>query len=198
MLTTHILIGGAFGSLVALFIPPYVFPAVVAGMVGGLLPDIDTFLHHRKTMHWPVIGTISVAIALPLFLSYPSPLTASLFFFLGGFSLHAWSDVLSAGDELRPWQEKDDRAAYNHLKQEWITARRLVHDGSLFDFLLSIGAAATIYLLTDGLLSSLLIALVSISLIYSTVRKKFVKHAPDHINSYSGFVKHLLTRIFRQ
>jgi hypothetical protein len=78
---------------------------VVAGLVGGAMPDLDRWesigFSHRKTLHYPIgYGVLASALALGLFLNSPYSfwLILSSCFFAGAWA-HALMDILDG-----PWE----------------------------------------------------------------------------------------------
>lgn len=131
MIFTHILIGGALASIISTEL-------ILAGFLGGLLPDLDALADHRKTLHFPYYYGIAGISALVSYYLVESPLwlQTSIFFFLA--SIHCFSDTLGGGLEHRPWEETDDRGVYSHLQYKWLKTRHWVYDGSKGDLALSI------------------------------------------------------------
>lgn len=172
MATTH----GLFGMALALFVlpiaPEFAPVAFVAGLVGGLLPDLDLYAGHRKTLHYPVYASLATAPMVALALVAPSPTTVALAVGLAAAALHAVTDALGSGLELRPWQENSERAVYSHYHQRWIRPRRLVrYDGAPEDLALA-GLVATPLVVTgDGPVFVATAALLSVSVVYVLLRK---------------------------
>ncbi|MEF8780015.1 MAG: metal-dependent hydrolase, partial [Haloferacaceae archaeon] len=75
MLPTHAL-GGMAVALPLLAVSPELAPvALVAGLLGGIFPDLDLYVGHRKTLHYPVYyGAAAVAASLAALL-VPAPAT---------------------------------------------------------------------------------------------------------------------------
>ncbi|WP_435076861.1 hypothetical protein [Halococcus sp. AFM35] len=121
MATTHALAGVALAALVA---SEQAGVALPAGFVGGLFPDLDLYVGHRKTLHFPVYywplalaGGVLVAIGT-------GPATVGLACFLLAAALHSTMDAFGGGLELRPWEATSERAVYNHYTGRWHRPRR--------------------------------------------------------------------------
>lgn len=151
MFPTHILLGGFLSLSSFLFAPGYVELAVLSGMAAAVLPDIDMLLEHRKTLHRPFQFLALALFAGLLMLLLTVPWTVALFFGLLSVSAHGFSEILSSGKTLRPYQKKDDRAVYNHLSHRWIEPRRWVMAGSGRDLLVSAVSGAVLLYYTEGL-----------------------------------------------
>lgn len=54
MLPTHALGGMSLGLSVAFVAPEFVSVARVAGFLGGVFPDLDMYIGHRKSLHYPI------------------------------------------------------------------------------------------------------------------------------------------------
>ena len=137
MITTHMGYGFAIAYFLTWSIGYVLFPAasmaswsvwcVIAGLVGGVVPDIDRWesigFSHRKTLHYPIGYGLLLAIALTLGLLWNyggllfwMVLAACLF--AGGW-LHSLMDIYDG-----PW--KDDEGVYEHITHHWIKARNWV------------------------------------------------------------------------
>jgi hypothetical protein len=140
MVTTHVLAGALFG-VGALFLAPEHAPlALVAGAAGGALPDLDLYAGHRRTLHFPVYGSVATAAAAAVAVLAPGTWTVGAAVLLGAATLHAVSDALGSGLELRPWEGNSERAVYDHFNGRWVAPRRWVrYDGAPED--LALGTA---------------------------------------------------------
>lgn len=176
MATTHALVGMAVALPVVFGAPELAPVAILAGVVGGLLPDLDLYVGHRRTLHYPIYGWLAAGPALALALLSPSTVTVGLAVALTAAALHASSDVVGAGLELRPWRAGSDRAVYSHYHDRWLRARRWIrYDGSPEDLALaSVAGAAVIGVAAEpagpfawGLVGGLL----AISTVYTLLRK---------------------------
>ncbi len=172
MLPTHALAGMALALPVAFVAPEYASVAFAAGFVGGVFPDLDLYVGHRKTLHYPVYFA---ALALPagaIAALAPTATTVGLALFLLAAALHSVTDVFGGGLELRPWEATSDRAVYDHYNGQWIAPRRWVgYDGSPSDLLLSGVLAAPLVATVDGRLELLVLSGLGVAVAYATVRR---------------------------
>lgn len=193
MLPTHAL-GGMAIALVALYAAPEVAGvALLAGLLGGIFPDLDLYVGHRKTLHYPVYFSVLALPALALAALLPTSWTVFAAFFLAGAAVHSASDVLGGGLELRPWEATSEHAVYDHRRGRWIAPRRWIrYDGSPGDLLLSCVLAVPLALALDGLLYWTVIGALAVGTIYAVVRRflptlaaalvgVFTPRLPDHV-----------------
>ena len=179
MLPTHVLAGMAL-ALPLWAVNPELAPiGFIAGFLGGLLPDLDLYFGHRRTLHYPVYYSGLAAVAVPVALALPSTATVALAFVLLGAALHSVSDVLGAGLELRPWEGNSDRAVYSHYHGAWIRPRRLVrYDGAPEDLLLSGALVVPLVLVLGGWLQWLVVGTAGVALAYALLRRPLAVLAP--------------------
>ncbi|MFC7232570.1 metal-dependent hydrolase [Saliphagus sp. GCM10025308] len=172
MLPTHAFAGMVIALPYALAFPEFGPVALLAGFLGGIVPDLDLYTGHRKTLHYPVyylgVATLVVPIAL-LQPTLPAVLTA---WFLVGAALHSVSDVFGGGLELRPWEATSNRAVYDHHNRRWIAPLRWVrYDGAPEDLALSVVLAVPLVVALEGALEWLVIAFLGIAVTYTAVRR---------------------------
>lgn len=152
MATTHALAGLLVGAIAATVAPELALPALAGGFAGGLAPDLDLYVGHRRLLHYPVAGWAVAAPAVGVAALWPGPWTVGVAVFVVAAVLHAASDVLGGGLELRPWEARSERAVYDHVRGRWIRPRRLVrYDGAPEDALLAWTLAIPTLLLVDPL-----------------------------------------------
>ena len=174
MATTHALFGMALGAVALFVAPEYATVAIAAGGVGGLFPDLDLAGDHRKDLHFPVYYSLAAIPALAFAALAPSAVTIAVGVFLASAALHAASDALGGGLELRPWEETSQLAVYDHFNGRWVAPRRWIrYDGAPEDLL-----AATVFavpgLLYADQLQMAVLALLALSAGYTLVRKRLV------------------------
>ncbi|ELY62551.1 hypothetical protein CYV19_08240 [Natronobacterium gregoryi SP2] len=178
MATTHALWGMALAVPVFAVAPEFAPAAALAGLVGGLAPDLDLYTGHRKTLHFPVYASITAIPAVALAVIATSAWTVALAVFLAAVALHAASDTLGGGLELRPWQGTSDRAVYSHYHGRWLRPRRWVrYDGAPEDLAVAGVAALPLLAVGDAVVTALTLALVGISTIYVLLRKRLAEIA---------------------
>ncbi len=174
MATTHVLAGVLVG-VGTLALAPEAGPAVLAGALGGLAPDLDLLGDHRRDLHFPVYGSLAALLAIGVAAAVPSPPTLSLAAFLVAAALHAVSDVVGGDLTLRPWEATGDRAVYEHLRGRWHAPRRWVrYDGAPEDFLLGVALALPALATLDGPARWGVAGLLVVSGVYALGRRALV------------------------
>lgn len=197
MLPTHALGGMALAMSAAFVTPEFAGVALVAGLLGGIFPDLDMYVGHRRSLHYPVYYS---GLALPSLLIaglLPSVPTVFTAVFLVGAAVHSVTDIFGGGLELRPWEATSDRAVYDHHRGRWIAPRRWIrYDGSPGDLLLSITLAVPLLVALDGLLLQVVIVTLAVAVVYAAVRRLLptladtlvhevlTPHLPDHLLGY--------------
>jgi hypothetical protein len=173
MLPTHALGGMVLAMSMAFVAPEFASVAVVAGLLGGVFPDLDMYMGHRKTLHYPVYFTVFGVTALSVAGLFPSVETVFIAVFLAGAAVHSVTDIVGSGLELRPWEATSDRAVYDHHRNRWIAPRHWIrYDGSPEDLLLSILLALPLLVLLDGTLRQIVIVILAIAIAYTAVRRR--------------------------
>lgn len=177
MATTHALIGVALAAAAYPFLPGAVPPSAVvaAGFVGGLVPDLDLFAEHRRTLHFPVGYGVLAAVLAAVVAATAAPVVVLLAVFVVSAAVHALSDVLGGSPEAEPWNPSLDIAVYDHALGRWHRPRRYVrYSGAPEDFLLgaSFGALAVAAPATGPEAEVLLIGVVVFSGLFALVRKR--------------------------
>jgi len=178
MVITHVLLGLLATLPLTLLGAWAVGPVLTGALVGGALPDLDLLVGtHRRTLHFPVLGLPVAALAVALALAVPGPASVAIAAALGAAALHATSDILGAGEELRPWERTNTDAVYCHLLGRWLTARYVVrYDGSPEDLGLSLVAAAPVALSYTGPVRWVLGGLIVVAVVYALLRKRLVPY----------------------
>lgn len=172
MLPTHALVGMLIGLAVGAVAPEFLGTALVAGFVGGVVPDLDLYVGHRKTLHYPVYYALLAVPAAGLAVLVPGPATVGAAVCLLAAAAHSASDVLGGGLELRPWEATSERAVYDHYRGRWIAPRRWVpYDGSPGDLLLSVALAVPLGVALDGGLRVLVGVCLVVAVAYAAVRR---------------------------
>lgn len=180
MAVTHALIG-LFLAISALWIwPEMIFYAALGGFIGGIFPDLDLAFNHRRTLHYPIIFSISSLISGAVVILAPSLVSVAVFYFFLSAAVHSLIDVFGGGLETRPWIPSDDRGVYSHTLGKWIKPKRWIrYDGSPEDLVLTITIAVPCYLFYTGLFQDLVVLTVLIGGIYTALRKKIIDWAPE-------------------
>ncbi|MCU4752668.1 metal-dependent hydrolase [Halobacteria archaeon AArc-curdl1] len=180
MATTHVFVGLALVAPVAYTVPELATALAVGAIIGGLAPDFDLVFTHRRTFHFPFVGGAFAVPLLAVTLLFPSALTA----FLAAFALTAWvhavSDAAGGGPEMDPWTNPTDRAVYDHVRGRWLRPRRWIrYDGAPEDAVLAVSLAVVPLFVFDGLLRTVILTLVVVSVIYALLRRRLIEWTPD-------------------
>jgi hypothetical protein len=173
MLPTHVLAGLAIALPIA-WIAPELAPAAFAGAAAGsVLPDLDMYGGHRRTLHYPVYYLPLAGLAAILAFAIPTAATVALAFLLAAALLHCRMDELGGSLELRPWAENSDRGVYDHHEGEWRAPRRWIrYDGSPGDLAATGLLAIPLLLLTGEPVRWLVIAALLVGIVYAVLRKR--------------------------
>lgn len=151
--------------------PEFAGVALVAGFVGGVVPDLDLYAGHRRTLHQPVYHSVLAAVALGLSVALPTVPTAAAFVLVGA-AAHSLVDALKSGLEPRPWEATSDRTVYDHYNRRWIAPARWVrYDGSPGDFLLSAALAAPLLVMPETPVRRLVVGILVVAAVYAVVRR---------------------------
>lgn len=179
MATTHALVGFLLAAVAMYFGVPGPL-AVASAVAGSVVPDLDLYYGHRRTLHYPVlypIATVTAGVLAVLAGGVPALVGATIL--LAGATLHVWTDVLGGGLELRPWEGTSDRAVYDHVRGRWIAPRRLVpYDGSPADLALAGVLTAVAAPFYSGPAEFAMVALVTVSIAYVLLRRRLAAAAP--------------------
>jgi hypothetical protein len=172
MLPTHALAGMVLALPVALGHPEFAGVALVAGFVGGILPDLDLYAGHRKTLHFPVYYSAAATVGALAALVAPSALTVGVGTALIAASAHCLADVFGGGLELRPWQRTSGRAVYDHYHGRWIAPRAWIpYDGSPADLAVAVALATPLLAVVEGPHSWLVAVALAVGTVYTAVRR---------------------------
>lgn len=173
MTTTHALVGAALGAGVGGVVPELAGPALVAGFVGGALPDADLLGTHRRTLHYPVLGpALAVPVAVvAVVLGTPAATLVAVGVLAA--AVHCAMDVFGGGVETRPWEATSDRGVYDHVRGRWIRPRRWVRwAGAPEDLLVAFGASVPALAATTGPSRGALVAVLAVSAVFVGIRRR--------------------------
>ncbi|SIR65645.1 hypothetical protein [Natronorubrum thiooxidans] len=180
MATTHVFAGLAIVAPIAYARPEFAVPLAVGAILGGLAPDFDLVGVHRRTFHFPFSGLAVAAPAAAIAISVPSSGTVTVAAFAVAAWVHAASDALGGGPEMDPWNDRSERAVYDHVRGRWIRPRRWIrYDGAPEDAALAVALAVPVVLVFDGWISAVVLGGVAVSLVYALVRRELVAWVPD-------------------
>nr|WP_233740879.1 metal-dependent hydrolase [Halobaculum saliterrae] len=172
MLPTHALAGAALAVPLAALAPEAAPLVLAAGLLGGVLPDMDLYVGHRRTLHFPVYYSTAAVVAVPAALVVGTTASVALAALLIGAAAHCVADVFGGGLELRPWEATADRAVYDHFNGRWIAPRRWIrYDGAPEDLLLSTTLAAGLWGVAGGELRIVVAGALAIAAAYTVVRR---------------------------
>lgn len=176
MVTTHLLAGLLIALPVAMLYPSLAVPALIGATVGSILPDLDLYYGHRRTLHYPTYGLFVAVPAVALAILWPVAPVVGLAFLVVGAVLHAQMDRYGGGLELRPWEGQSERAVYDHARRTWLPPRRFVrYDGAPEDVAFAAILALPAMLLIEGYLWWVVLGAVTLSVVYGLVRKPIVE-----------------------
>ncbi|MFP8951967.1 metal-dependent hydrolase [Natrialbaceae archaeon A-arb3/5] len=180
MATTHVFVALAVVAPVAYAVPELAGPLAIGAIAGGLAPDFDLVLEHRRTFHFPLVGLPVAALAVALAFTVLSPSTVVLAAFAVAAWLHAASDALGGGPEMDPWNDRTERAVYDHVRGRWIRPRRWIrYDGAPEDAVAAVGLAIPVLLVFDGWTGALVLVGIVVSVVYALLRRRLVDWTPD-------------------
>ncbi|WP_193788336.1 metal-dependent hydrolase [Halorubrum tebenquichense] len=192
MLPTHVLAGMLLAAPLVRTAPELAPVGFAAGFLGGLLPDLDMYTGHRRTLHYPVYYSVLSVPALLAAVLATSAATVAAALFLLGAAVHSVADMYGGGLELRPWEGNSDRAVYDHHRGTWIAPRRGVrYDGAVEDLALSAGLSVPLLLLVEPPLRAVVIGTLAVALVYTVLRRRLAEIAallipvlPDALDPY--------------
>lgn len=179
MLPTHALVGMALAVPVASYAPEFAPAALLGGFLGGILPDLDLYVGHRRTLHYPTLYPLAAVTSAAAALLNPTTLAVAVAFVLLGAAVHCRMDVYGSGLELEPWQGTSERAVYDHVRGEWLAPRRLVrYDGSPGDLGLSVLVGAPLFVVVDGVYAGVVAGALAVAAVYVLLRRRLAALAP--------------------
>ncbi len=180
MATTHVFTGLAIVTPVAYFVPEFALALGIGAILGGLAPDFDLVFAHRRTLHFPVAGLAVAVPAVTVAAMAPSSPTLAGAAVAVTAWLHAASDALGGGPEMDPWNDRTERAVYDHVRGRWIRPRRWIrYDGAPEDAVVAVVLAVPALLVFDGWLVAVIAGCVVASLLYALLRRRLVAWTPD-------------------
>jgi hypothetical protein len=178
MVTTHIFVSLLLAFCVSFVSPLEVGTILPIAFVGGFFPDLDMFFGtHRKTLHYPVYGSVLAVASFVFFLITHSMIIGFITIFLIGCMSHTLTDILSCGLEKYPWKKNSKQAVYNHHTKKWIPPRYIIpYDGSIEDFGVTfIGGVLFLFATKTYTINYYLwmtMGLIGVAFIYTVLRKR--------------------------
>ncbi|PCR91493.1 hypothetical protein [Natrinema ejinorense] len=183
MATTHVFAGLAVVAPVAYVAPEFAVALAVGAILGGLAPDFDLVGTHRRTLHFPVGGLAVAGPAVVVAAVVPSSTTLAVAAFAGTAWLHAVSDAVGGGPEMDPWNERTERAVYDHVRGRWIRPRRWIrYDGAPEDAALGTALGIPALVVFEGWLTAVIIGSLAVSVVYALFRRRLVAWTPDWLD----------------
>ena len=175
--TTHGFVALALAATLLPDAPGEATPTLVlaAAFLGGVAPDLDLLADHRRTLHFPVVGSALAAAVLVVALLSGRGEAVVAGTFLGAAAVHAVSDVLGGSAEPEPWNPTTGRGVYDHVAGVWRRPRRFVrYSGAPEDFLLCVPFAGVAVLapVTGPTADAAVLAVLALSGVYTAVRRR--------------------------
>ncbi|MFD1567291.1 metal-dependent hydrolase [Halolamina litorea] len=137
MLPTHAIAGLAVAAPLLVLAPEQAPAALTGALIGGVLPDLDLYAGHRRSLHYPTGYALAAVPAVGGAWLLGTPIAVGLAFLLVAAALHCRMDRYGGGLELRPWMGTSERAVYDHVRGRWRRPKRWVrYDGAPEDVLL--------------------------------------------------------------
>lgn len=179
MLPTHAVVGLALATPLALLAPEFATAALTGGFVGGVLPDLDLYAGHRRSLHYPT-GYSLVAIAASVGAVFlQTPLLVALAFLFLGAAVHCRMDRYGGGLELRPWEGTSEKAVYDHVRGRWRTPKRWIrYDGSPEDVVLLIVVGTPLAAVLDDPFQWVALVALLVGSTYGLLRRRLAELAP--------------------
>ena len=174
MCTTHAAVGATLAAPVAAVAPEVAPAAALAGMAGGVFPDLDLLVGtHRRTLHFPAYYWALALPAAAIALFAPGPATVAVALFALSAAVHSASDALGGSDDFRPWERTSSRAVYAHLLGRWLAPRRWIrYDGAPEDLLLTVVLSGPGLFLFGPRVRALTLAGLTVAVVYTAFRRK--------------------------
>ena len=179
MLPTHALVGLAIGAPLLWLAPETATAALIGGLLGGVWPDLDLYVGHRRTLHYPTGYSLAAIPAVIVAAVVGSPLAVGLAVAVVAAAAHCQMDRYGGGLELRPWENTSERAVYDHVSGEWHAPKRWVrYDGAPEDVGLSLVVGLPLAAVVPSTFRWLVIAALIVAIGYGLLRRWLAALAP--------------------
>nr|WP_223174193.1 metal-dependent hydrolase [Halorubrum aquaticum] len=179
MLPTHATVGLAIAAPISALAPDLAPAALAGALAGSVLPDLDLYSGHRRTLHYPTVYALLAAPAVVLAAVSTLPAAVALAAFLVGAAVHCRMDRYGGGLELRPWEENSDRAVYDHVRGRWRRPKRWIrYDGSPGDLTLLVALTLPLLVVLEGPFRLVAAAALAVGVTYVALRRRLASLAP--------------------
>lgn len=179
MLPTHAVIGLAIATPFAVSRPELASIALAGALVGSIVPDLDLYAGHRRTLHYPTGYTLGGLPAVAIAAMVPTAGTVGVAFVLVGAAVHCRLDRYGGGLELRPWEGTSDRAVYDHVRGRWRRPKRWIrYDGAPEDCFVLISLAVPLLVVHDSSLRVVVALALGVGAVYAGLRRRLASLAP--------------------
>jgi hypothetical protein len=179
MLPTHAMVGIAIAAPLVALAPDHATLALTGGVVGSVLPDLDMYAGHRRSLHYPTWYTLAAVLTAVVAGVLGTPLSVGVAFVLAGAALHCRMDRYGGGLELRPWEATSDRAVYDHARGRWRTPKRWIrYDGAPEDVLLTVVLGVPVAVMLDTSFRWIAVGALVVGLTYGVLRRRLAALAP--------------------
>ena len=173
MLPTHAVVGLAIAAPMLAVAPELAPAALAGGLIGGILPDLDLYAGHRKTLHFPTLYLLATVPAAGWAFVARSSISVGLAFVLLAATAHCRMDRYGGGLELEPWEATSDRGVYDHLKGRWRRPKRWIpYDGSPRDLLVLVAISVPLFVVLPDVFRVVVALAVLIGVIYTLLRRR--------------------------
>jgi hypothetical protein len=179
MLPTHAMVGVAIAAPLVALAPEHATLALTGGVVGSVLPDLDMYAGHRRSLHYPTGYTLAAVLTAVVAGALGTPLSVGVAFVLAGAALHCRMDRYGGGLELRPWEATSDRAVYDHARGGWRAPKRWIrYDGAPEDVLLTVVLGVPVAVMLDAPFRWIAVGALVVGVTYGVLRRRLAELAP--------------------
>ncbi|WP_121744479.1 metal-dependent hydrolase [Natronorubrum halophilum] len=180
MLPTHAVIGLAIAAPLVGYYPDLAPVALAGALAGSLVPDLDLYAGHRRTLHWPTGYALVTLPSVTLVVAVPTTVSVGVASAVVGAAVHCQLDRFGGGLELRPWEGTSDRAVYDHVRGRWRRPMRWVrYDGSPEDLALLVSIGVPLLVVLEGPFRAVVAAALVVGAVYAGLRQRLATIAPD-------------------
>ncbi len=179
MLPTHAVIGLAIAAPLVVLRPEIAPVALAGALVGSILPDLDLYAGHRRTLHYPTGFALVALPAVGLAVAVSTTVTVGIAAIVAGAAVHCRLDRYGGGLELRPWEGTSDRAVYDHVRGRWRRPKRWIrYDGAAEDLLLLVSLGVPLLVALDDPFRIVVAVALAVGVVYAGLRRRLATLAP--------------------